>query len=372
MRIAALISLLLWAAGSPAQTTGADDPLRRAAAAYDAGDTSTAIRLYREFLASHPDAAEIRSNLGAALARDGKFSEAIDEYQAALKQLPNNQGVRMNLALAYYKLGRPSEAVQDLRLLHEREPLELKPALLLADCYLQMGQPATAAGLLTPLLQEYADDHAVIYLLGMALLKDGKTNEAQVMLDRILHDESAESAYLLGQSEFLRQDIVAAAGHLARAVELNPQLPGVHSLYGQALRGLSKMDAAAEQFHAELAVNPYDFVANTEVAMQLKQDGKFDDALVHVDRALQVRPNDPGALYQRASIHTSQGDIEQARKELEQLVAGFPTFAEAHAALATVYYRLKRAADGDRERAAAQRAQEEAAKAAPKKVPQEE
>ena len=177
------------------------------------------------------------------------------------------------------------------------------------------------------------------------------------MLDRILREgQSAESEYLLGQSEFLRQNLVAAAAHLARAVELNPELSGAHSLYGQVLRGLTQLDAAAEQFRAELRVNPYDFAANAETAMQLKQDGKSDEALAHLARALQVRPGDPGALYQRASIHVQQGQTEQARLELEQLVRDFPSFAEAHATLATVYYRLKRTADGDRERALARQA----------------
>jgi tetratricopeptide (TPR) repeat protein len=348
------VFLILWACLVAAQS---EDALRRAAAAYDAGDMAVAIRGYREFLAAHPDAAEIRSNLGAALVREGKFSEAIEEYQAALKQLPNNPRVRMNLALAYYKVGRLPEAVQDLEALLRLQPLELKPALLLADCDLQVGQPAKAVNLLTPLADEYPDDHALVYMLGTALLKANRTREAQAMLDRILRDgESAESAYLLGQSEFLHQNIPAAAEHLARAVELNPNLPGAHSLYGQVLRGMSRMDAATEQFRQELKVNPYDFVANTEIAMLLKQDGKFDEALQHVARALQVRPGDPGARYQQASIHTAQGNLEPARAELEGLVKEFPSFAEAHAALATVYYRLKRTADGDRERAAAQQA----------------
>jgi tetratricopeptide (TPR) repeat protein len=207
-----------------------------------------------------------------------------------------------------------------------------------------------------------------VYMAGTALLKEGRTREAQLMLDRILRDgESAESFYLLGQSEFLAQQIVAAAKDLAKAVELNPALPGAHSLYGQILRGLTQMDAAADQFREELKVNPYDFVANTEVAMMLKQEGKFDEAMVHVGRALQVRPSDPGALYQRALIYLSQGGPEKARVELEELVQRYPSFAEAHAALATAYYRLKRTADGDRERTAAQRAQDEAAKGAGKK-----
>jgi tetratricopeptide (TPR) repeat protein len=174
--------------------------------------------------------------------------------------------------------------------------------------------------------------------------------------------ESAESAFLLGQSELLRNDLVAAAGHLARAVQLDPKMPWVHTLYGQALKAGGKMEEAAAQFNEELKVNPYDFTANTEITLLLLQDGKPNEALSHITMALQVRPNDPGALYQRASIHLTQGLTEQALQELEQLIRDYPNFSEAHAALARVYYKLKRTADGDRETAEARRVREDAQK----------
>src|SRR5208283_2250134 len=145
----------------------------------------------------------------------------------------------------------------------------------------------------------------------------------------ILRDgESAESAFLLGQSELLHNDLVAAAGHLARAVQLDPKMPWVHTLYGQALKAAGQGEQATAQFNEELKVNPYDFTANTEIALLLRQDGRMDEALAHITMALQVRPNDPGALYQRASIHISQGLIEQARQELEQLIRDYPNFSE--------------------------------------------
>jgi tetratricopeptide (TPR) repeat protein len=109
-------------------------------------------------------------------------------------------------------------------------------------------------------------------------------------------------------------------------------------------------------------VNPYDFTANTEIALLLLQDGKPDRALSHVTMALQVRPHDPGALYQRASIHLAQGLNGQARQELEQVIRDYPNFSEAHAALARVYYKLQRTADGDREAAEARRVREAAQK----------
>jgi tetratricopeptide (TPR) repeat protein len=217
--------------------------------------------------------------------------------------------------------------------------------------------------LLSPLRVEYPDDHAVIYELGMALLKDNRIPEAQALLDRILSDgESAEAAFLMGQAELLRNEPAAAAAHLKRAVELNPKLPWLHSLYGQALQASGNVDEAAAQFREELKVNPYDFTANTEIALVLQQDGKPDEALTHVAMALQVRPKDPGALYQRAAIHLSQNLYDPARQELEQLIHDYPNFSEAHAALARVYYKLNRRADGDREAAEARRVREEAQK----------
>ncbi len=347
----------------PAQSAPGRDILREAGAAYQSGDMATAIKLYREFLKEYSEAAEIRSNLAAALVRSGEFDEAIKEYKLALEKLPNNPRVRMNLALAFYKVGRIPDAMQELQVLLASQPLEVEPALLLADCLLQSGRAENAVETLRPLEQEYPDNRAVTYMLGVSLLRQNQTERAKALLDRILRNgESAESAYLLGQSAYLSQDNMAAVKYLARAVELNPKLPGVHSLYGIVLKTIGKPDEATSQFQEELKTNAYDYMANIEIGMLSKQERKLDEALLHIERALQVRPADPGARYQRASIHSMQGKIAGAQKEFEQLVRDYPDFAEAHAALATVYYRLKRKEDGDRERAAALRAQQAAQK----------
>jgi len=112
----AIIALILLAvpATLPVRAADPQETLRQAFAAHQAGDMPTAIRLYREFLKDHPEVAEIRSNLGAALARDGQYTAAIVEYREALKKLANNPGIRLNIALAYYKIGRLGEAIEEL------------------------------------------------------------------------------------------------------------------------------------------------------------------------------------------------------------------------------------------------------------------
>ncbi len=360
VRMAVLVLAVLAAVLPAPSQQGPADPvetLRAAAAAFDAGDLPAAIQHYRAFLSEYTEAAEIRSNLGAALVANGQIEEAIREYRLALKHLPNNPRVRMNLALAYYKTGRPEEAARELAPLIEMQPLDPKPALLMADCLVMAGRPEAAVELLAPLADEYPRDRAIAYTLGMAYLRANDEDRAQLLLDRILRDgNTAESEFLFGQLEFRRQNLLKAAGHLARAVELNPQLPGVHSLYGQVLRSNGRLEEAAEQFRLELENNPFEPVANIELAMLRKQEGQLEEALRHLARALQVRPGDPGVLLQRASIYASQGRLELARQELEALVSEYPHFAEAHATLATVYYRLKRTPDGDRARDAARRA----------------
>jgi Tfp pilus assembly protein PilF len=67
-----------------------------------------------------------------------------------------------------------------------------------------------------------------------------------------------------------------------------------------------------------------------------------------------------GARYQIATISLAQGKIDQARQELESIVKEAPQFTEAHVSLATVYYRLKRPADGNRERSIVQKLTAEA------------
>jgi Tfp pilus assembly protein PilF len=60
-----------------------------------------------------------------------------------------------------------------------------------------------------------------------------------------------------------------------------------------------------------------------------------------------------------ANVDLATGNLEPARQALAALIAESPDFAEAHATLATVYYRLNRSADGDRERAVSRKLMDE-------------
>jgi tetratricopeptide (TPR) repeat protein len=87
----------------------------------------------------------------------------------------------------------------------------------------------------------------------------------------------------------------------------------------------------------------------------VKQDGDYARTHQLLDRALMIRPADPGALFQVAVTDLAEGKLDRARTVLEDLLKQSPQFLEAHVSLAQVYYRLKRKEDGDREREIVQR-----------------
>jgi tetratricopeptide (TPR) repeat protein len=339
-----------------AQSDPAEQILKQAIGLHQSGDIAGAIQAYRTYLSKHPDSLIALSNLGAAYARSGRYTDAIAEYTRALRLQPGNMPVELNLALAYYKIGQAERAAPILEKVHNAAPQELQPTMLLADCWLALGKDNAVAALLTPLAEQRPDDLGVAYMLGTALVRDKQITRGQIVIDKILRNgDSAEARLLLGTTKLNVSDFSGALEDLTKAVQLNPKLPDVYSYYGIALLRTGDAKGAADAFRKELAGNPNDFNSNLQLGVLLKLDENYDEALRYLRRALDARPGDIGVRYQLASIDFSQGKVEEARAALEDITRESPSFTEAHVTLATVYYRLRRKADGDRERATIQK-----------------
>jgi Flp pilus assembly protein TadD len=286
-----------------AQTSSPEAALQHAVELQQAGDLAGAVQAYRDFLALHPKEVAVHSNLGVLLSRLGRFDEAITEYRKALDLQPGNDGITMNLGLAYYKSGRIPEAAQQFSIARETAPDNRQIALLLADCDLRMGQNEKVITLLAPIEKEDANDLAIAYLLGTALIRDNRVGEGQQRVDRILRNgDSAEARFLLGSQMFAAGDFPAAVKQLSSATELNQNLPGLESLYGQALLNTGDPDAAAGAFQKELTSNPNDFAANLYLAEIFIARRKWAEAEPLLASALRVRPDSPAVRRDLAKV----------------------------------------------------------------------
>jgi tetratricopeptide (TPR) repeat protein len=348
-----IISLLASTLCGQQPAASSDALLQHAVTLHQAGDLDGAIGMYREYLAAEPDSVQARSNLGAALARTGRYDEAIAEYDRALRKSPDAPALLLNLGLAYYKMGRHAEAAARFERAVSLSPqFQEQVTLLLAVCYNNLGRYKEAAALLAPLEKDKADDPTFDYLYGTALIGDGQSARGTTVINRILsRGDSAEARLLRGTLELSAHDRDAARADLEKAVALDPRLPGAHARLAELLLSLGEAERARALFAQELALDPDEFTSNLSMGVLLKQDQDYAEARRYFERALRARPNDPGVRYQMANVDLAIGNFEPARQALEALIAESPDFAEAHATLATVYYRLNRSADGDRQRA---------------------
>jgi tetratricopeptide (TPR) repeat protein len=256
------------------------------------GDWKGAAEAYRAFLADHPSEAAIHSNLGVVLSQLGRFEEAEHEYSEALRLSPGNPGIELNLALVYYKSGRISDAARELNLISSSGGENAQVVLLLADCYLRMGDNKKVIELLRPLREKDQGNLGIAYVYGMALIRDQRIEEGQVVLDRILKDgNSAEAHFLLGSQMFAAGDFPGAVREFQAAADRNPDLPTLQSYYGQALLNTGDPDGAAAAFRKELARDPIDFDSNLRLAEILIERKKPEEAAPLLERAARVRPD---------------------------------------------------------------------------------
>ena len=352
-----VVMLSLLASTLFGQQPAADALLQHAIALHKAGELDGAIRAYREYLAVEPDSVQARSNLGAVLAGAGRYDEAIAEYLLGLRTNPDNPALLLNLGLAYYKTGRHGEAAARFERAVSLSPqFREQVTLLLAVCYNNLGRFGEAVALLAPLEKDKTGDAGFDYLYGTALIGDGQEAAATAVIKRILSRGDSAEAYLLrGTLELSAHDRDVARADLEKAIALNPRLPGAHARLGELLLALGDSERARAVFVQELALDPDEFTSNLNMGVAAKQDQAYVEARRYFERALKTRPNDAGVRYQMANVDLATGNLEQARQSLEVLIKESPDFAEAHATLATVYYRLNRSADGDRERAVSQK-----------------
>jgi tetratricopeptide (TPR) repeat protein len=341
---------LLLAGLLKAQMPSPEALLQQAVEMQQRGDLDQAVKAYEDFLSLRPNETAVRSNLGVLLSRLGRFDEAIAEYKKAHDLDPSNAGIVLNLGLAYYKSGRIPEAAGEFSKAKAMAPDNLQITLLLADCELRMGQNANVIALLHPVEQQNPDNLAIAYMLGAAMIRDNQIQEGQKRVDRILRNgDSAEAQFLLGSQMFAAGDFPASVKQFAAAIDLNPNLPGLQSFYGQALLYTGDPDGAAAAFQKELAADPNDFEANLKLSEILTARQEWTGAEPLVARALRVRPNSADALRQMAEIDVAKGNLPEARRQLQVAEKASPQSASVHRLLSQVYAKLSLKSDAVRE-----------------------
>jgi len=349
--LAILLAGLAWAQGS-----GPEQLFREAVEAQKRGDDALAVRKYQELVRLQPDVAAVRANLGAALAHLGRFDDAIAQYRAALALTPGHPGLRLNLALAYYKKRDLSRAAAELGPLHESDPGNFQVAALLGGCYEGLGRHADAIAVLAPLEAAHPDDLDLAWALGSALIHSDRLREGLLRVQKVAErGHSAEACLVAGDASLRLNFFEQARRDADAAVRLNPRLPGVYTLQGKALQYLDDNEGAIAALRKAVQADPGDFEAQVNLGAVLTLTRDLEGGRQHLTRALQVRPSSSLARFEMARLERTEGKLDAAVKDMEDVVRIDPDWLQPHVELAALYYRVKRPEDGARERATVER-----------------
>ena len=352
MTMRLVFALLVFTAVARAQQPDPDQLLRDAIQAQQSGDYQTAIKEYRKLLELRPDNVQAKVNLGAALSHVGEFDEAITIYKSALAAIKEKNPVRLNLGLAYYKKGDLPNAREQFAALHQASPTNVQAAILLADTQIKLGDIEPAITMLEPLEAVNSGNPDFEYIFGVALIKSGRRREGASRVEKAAQLGNSPDAYVLAGATLLDINEFEQARHdLETALQLGPNLRGLHTLVGMARDKTGDQKGAEPEFRQALQENPDDFDANLYLGALLYKQRNMDEAKIYLDRALKIKPDDLMARYESAILKSTSGDLETAAKELEAVVKQNPDWLEPHVQLASLYYKLRRPEDGAKERA---------------------
>ena len=124
-----------------------------------------------------------------------------------------------------------------------------------------------------------------------------------------------------------------------RVVALDPKKyeKSVWNELGIAYGDVGKYDQAANAFHKQLEINPYDQRTNGYLGLVLARAGKYDDAVAAYSKELQIDPLNLLALSQLGGTLELQHKYSEAIPPLEKASALAPDDASIQIALGTAY-----------------------------------
>lgn len=339
----------------PAQQPAAESQRQSALELEQQGNLSAAEAAWRSILARLPNDAEAYAHLGLLEARQDHYNEAIPYYRKALSINPNMPALRLDLGLSLFKSGDLHGAIQAfvpaLKAEPASSPESARLATLIGLAHYGLGEYAAAV----PYLKRAAAADPANLPLRMTLAQSCMSaKQYQCVLDTyreilVINPNSAEADVLAGEAYDEMKNEAGALEQFQAAVKADPKLPNVHFGYGYLLWKAQKLDAAAEQFRAELANNPDSALALTYLAdSQIKLD-RPQQAQEYLERAARIDPSIALAHLDLGIVYGNQGKKDEALRELKIAEKLEPRESTIHWQLGRLYQSMGQKAEAKAE-----------------------
>ena len=337
----------------PAAQKSFDDIARAAEAARSADRLQDAIRLYSQGVNLHPSWQDGWWWLGSLYYEQDRFPEAARPLACFVGLAPKPGPAYAFLALSEYETkdyagalehfqqwalaGSPgTEELIDVASFHW--------ALLLT----RESHFVQALYLLTAKAQRRGGSPALTEAMGLASLRMARLPED-------CPPDWRERVWLAGKAAFFASVVPhqfdRAQDYEDKLLLHYDQAPDVHYFRGTLFGFQKKREQAKTEYRQELRISPQHAPAMMELARLDLDDGQLAEALLLAKRADGLEPKNPAAHHILGQALFAGGHLQEGARELETARQMAPDSASIRFHLMTVYQKLGRTKDAEREMA---------------------
>jgi Flp pilus assembly protein TadD len=246
-----------------------------------------------------------------------QFQDAVSPLERELKDHPANYSAKQLLGLSYF----------------------------MTDNYSQ------ASTLLAEVVASKPNEAALYYPLALSLIKQGKKDEANHVIQQMLTmgGSSPQVHILLSQASYDQGDSAKALEELRTAISLDNKVLLAQYYTGVIYLKLGRFDEAKQEFAAELALNPNDVQAKYHLGYVLLAGQETEPGLKLMREVIQNKPGFADARYEMGKALLQKGDVRAAVESLEIAAKLDPQKSHVHYQLGRAYLAAGRKAEGDKE-----------------------
>ena len=290
------------------------------------GDRKEARRVLERFVTESPDDNGLRLLYAQLLVDDQEFSRAREIFEQMLQATPKEPDVLFALGVLSLQLDDVDAARGYFTRLRDTGERQGDAAFYLGQVEELAENPETAVSWYRQVEGEHALDARV--RIAQMRAEEGKVERAQEILQQ-LRDRWPEDALPL---YLIEADILSDLGLLREAMAVYDQgllaFPGDPDLlYARGLHALNldRLDILEQDLKAIIAEDPKHADALNALGYSLAdQSERFAEALIYIERALALKPEDPAVLDSMGWVQYRIGSLEKALEYLRKAHALMP------------------------------------------------
>jgi tetratricopeptide (TPR) repeat protein len=311
-----------------------------------------AVAEFKAIIALDPKNVDARGNLGVVLFFQGRYADSIPHLRAALKMQPSLWKIQALLGIAEKRTGDISNATSDLEKAfpHVKEQkIQIETGMELIDIYSATGDLPKAVPVISALREVDPTNVEIIYT-AYRIYSD-LLDETRLSLT-VAGPNSARVHQMMAHELARQGHTEEAIANYREALKADPNASGLHFELAEMLNNSGLPNAreeAEKEYLAALAVNPNDEKAECKLGDLAAMRNDQKTAAEHYERALKIQPNDSEAMIGLAKSRMTMNQPEKALPLLEQAVKLDPTNAVVHFRLSTLYRKMGRTHDANRE-----------------------